>query len=293
MKRFPWDNLHVLLAVIRGGTLSKAAEAVRMSTATLSRRLDALEDRLGGKLVERTSTGCIPTELGTRVLVWAEQMEAAAHEILREIETPADLAGTIRINADEWTSFLLTALMPGLNQLHPSLHIEVLTSQQPFNLARREADVVMRYAPPETADLIGIHIGYVKFALFASDAYIQHHAVQLQREAWSELRFVSLDEPRSDFEVERWLRSLPGAPRPWLRCNYAVGVLDGVVAGGGLGVMECSIAQMNMGITRVKDAPQLSRQVWLWVHRSLHDSPRIQVLIDYLKGTWKTKEKPM
>ena len=47
MKHFPWDNLIVLLAVIRGGTLREAAKAARMSTATLSRRLDALEERLG------------------------------------------------------------------------------------------------------------------------------------------------------------------------------------------------------------------------------------------------------
>jgi len=78
MKHFPWDNLMVLLAVVRGGTLREAAKAARMSTATLSRRLDALEERLGGKVVERTSTGCIPTELGQRVFALAEQMEEAA-----------------------------------------------------------------------------------------------------------------------------------------------------------------------------------------------------------------------
>lgn len=289
MKRFPWDNLHVLLAVIRGGTLREAAKTVRMSTATLSRRLDTLEHRLGGKLVERTSTGCTPTELGLRVLSWAEQMEVAAHGILREIETPTELVGTLRINADEWTSFLLIALLPGLQKQHPSLNVDVLTSQQPFNLARREADVVMRYSPPETSDLIGIPIGNVTFALYASEAYILDHAAQLEQETWAELDFVSLDEPRSDFEVEHWLRSLPGSPRPWLRCNYAVGVLDGVVAGGGLGIIEKSVARLNPGIKLVLDAPQLSREVWLWVHHSLRDTLRVQALLNHLTISWKTR----
>jgi DNA-binding transcriptional LysR family regulator len=286
MKRFPWDNLHVLLAVARGGTLREAAKAVRMSTATLSRRLDALEARLGGKLVERTSTGCTPTELGLRVLTWAGQMEVAAHEILREIETPTELVGTIQINADEWTSFLLMALLPGLSDRYPGLSVEVLTSQQPFNLARREADVVLRYAPPETADLVGVHIGNMGFALYASEAYRQAHAELLQQQAWGALRFVSLDAPRGDFEVERWLRALPNAPRPWLRCNYAVGVLDGVIAGGGLGVIENHVAALKLGLTLILEAPSLSKSVWLWVHRSLYDSPRIQGLIDYLKEAW-------
>lgn len=286
MKRFPWDNLNVLLAVARGGNLREAAKAVHMSTATLSRRLDTLEDRLGGKLVERTSTGCIPTELGLRVLSWAEQMETAAHGILREIETPTTLVGTLRINADEWTSFLLIAMLPELNKLHPSLNVDVLTSQQPFNLVRREADVVIQYAPPETTDLIGIPIGNMEFALYASKKYTLENEKKLDQKAWDKLSFVSLDESRSDFEVERWLRSLPNSPLPWLRCNYAVGVLDGVIAGGGLGLIECSIAQLNPELKQVLDAPQLSKKVWLWVHRSLQDSQRIQVFVDFLKKAW-------
>ncbi|WP_137166479.1 LysR family transcriptional regulator [Salinimonas lutimaris] len=286
MKRFPWDNLHVLLAVIRAGTLREAARSVRMSTATLSRRLDTLEERLGGKLVERTANGCAPTELGLRVLIFAEQMEVAAHGILREVETPAELTGTLRVNADEWTSFLLIGLLPGLKKAHPGLNVDVLTSQEPFNLARREADVVMRYAPPETSDLIGLAIGDVSFSLYASEAYISEQVSAIDQQQWEGLDFISLDEPRSDFEVERWLRGLAGAPKPWLRCNYALGVLDGVAAGGGLGIIENNVARINPGLNVVLPAPQLTRQVWLWVHHSLHDTLRIQTLIHYLRQSW-------
>lgn len=286
MKHFPWDNLIVLLAVIRGGTLREAAKAARMSTATLSRRLDALEERLGGKVVERTSTGCVPTELGQRVFALAEQMEEAADEIARQVDTPRELAGTVRINADEWASFMLITLLPGLNRQHPSLDVEVITSREPYNLARREADALLRYGPPDTGDLRGDRVGQMDYALYANQAYAARRQAAIASQAWHELEFVGLDEPRVEFEVERWMRSLPGANRPWLRCNYSVGVLDGVTSGAGLGVVECAVAQHVGGLIRVRDAPALSKEVWLWTHRSLYDTPRFQALRDFLKQTW-------
>lgn len=286
MKHFPWDNLIVLLAVIRGGTLREAAKAARMSTATLSRRLDALEERLGGKVVERTSTGCVPTELGQRVFALAEQMEEAADEIARQVDTPRELVGTVRINADEWASFMLITLLPGLNRQHRSLDVEVLTSREPYNLARREADALLRYGPPDTGDLRGDRVGQMDYALYANQAYAARRQAAIASQAWHELEFVGLDEPRVEFEVERWMRSLPGANRPWLRCNYSVGVLDGVTSGAGLGVIECAVAQHVGGLIRVRDAPALSKEVWLWTHRSLYDTPRFQALRDYLKLTW-------
>lgn len=286
MKHPPWDNLIVLLAVIRGGTLREAAKAARMSTATLSRRLDALEERLGGKVVERTSTGCVPTELGQRVFALAEQMEEAADEIARQVDTPRELVGTVRINADEWASFMLITLLPGLNRQHPSLDVEVLTSREPYNLARREADALLRYGPPNTGDLRGDRVGQMDYALYANQAYAARRQTAIASQAWHELEFVGLDEPRVEFEVERWIRSLPGANRPWLRCNYSVGVLDGVTSGGGLGVIECAVAQHVGGLIRVRDAPALSKEVWLWTHRSLYDTPRFQAVRDFLKQTW-------
>ncbi|HEL3782355.1 TPA: LysR family transcriptional regulator [Stenotrophomonas maltophilia] len=286
MKHFPWDNLIVLLAVIRGGTLREAAKAARMSTATLSRRLDALEERLGGKVVERTSTGCVPTELGQRAFALAEQMEEAADEIARQVDTPRELVGTVRINADEWASFMLITLLPGLNRQHPSLDVEVLTSREPYNLARREADALLRYGPPDTGDLRGDRVGQMDYALYANQAYAARRQAAIASQAWHELEFVGLDEPRVEFEVERWMRSLPGANRPWLRCNYSVGVLDGVTSGAGLGVIECAVAQHVGGLIRVRDAPALSKEVWLWTHRSLYDTPRFQAVRDFLKQTW-------
>ncbi len=101
---------------------------------------------------------------------------SSANEILREADTPEEIEGTVRINADEWLCFLLTSLIPSIHQRHPALHLEILASQYPFNLAKREADILLRYGPPETGDLLGKRLGQIEFGLYANQTYVDAHA---------------------------------------------------------------------------------------------------------------------
>ncbi|KPC52517.1 LysR family transcriptional regulator [Amantichitinum ursilacus] len=286
MQRLDWDNLRVLLAVVRTGNLRIASARLRLSSATLSRRLDTLEEQLGGKLVERTSTGCETTALGLRIATWAEQMEGSANEILREADTPEEIEGTVRINADEWLCFLLTSLIPPLHQRHPALHIEILASQYPFNLARREADISLRYGKPETGDLLGKRLGQIEFGLYANQTYVDAHAVAIHNRQWQALDFIGLDESRADQTMDSWLNALPGAPQPWLRGNNALSIYDGVHAGAGLGLMAEFTAHISPSFCRVLDAPELSREVWLCVHRSLRENARVDAVIEFLEEVW-------
>jgi len=141
MEHVDWDDLRLLLAIAREGTMRSAAAACDLSAATLSRRLTELERRLGEPLIDRVPSGCAVTAFGQRVLAWAGQMEALAHQIERagDVTGSHGLEGTVRINAVEWMSYILMKLLGSFQERFPGLAIEVLTSQQPYNLARREA----------------------------------------------------------------------------------------------------------------------------------------------------------
>ena len=137
MQRLDWDDIRSFLAVARCGSLRLGAERAGSSAATLSRRLDDLERVVGTKLIERLPTGCRLTPAGDRVMLWAERMEAASFEILRtgDIEANDLVEGTVRINADEWVSFLLTGGIPDIRTRHPRLEVEILTSHRAFSLS--------------------------------------------------------------------------------------------------------------------------------------------------------------
>ena len=75
MAEFDWNDLQVLLAVGRTGKLSAAATRLGADHTTVSRRITALEEALGAKLLERRPTGCTLTDQGKRLMESAEAIE--------------------------------------------------------------------------------------------------------------------------------------------------------------------------------------------------------------------------
>src|SRR5258708_36793345 len=109
MEHVDWDDLRILVAIAREGTMRSAAAACDLSPPTLSRRLTELERRLGEPLIDRVPSGCTVTAFGARVLAWAEQMEDLAHQIERAADVTGGAAahGPVRINPVEWPAYSL------------------------------------------------------------------------------------------------------------------------------------------------------------------------------------------
>jgi len=81
-----WDDVPVLLALAREGSLKRAAAHLRVNISTVSRRLDALEEAVGLHLFDRTPEGTRPTAAAERLLPFAESMEQAAFGMGRILE---------------------------------------------------------------------------------------------------------------------------------------------------------------------------------------------------------------
>lgn len=286
-----WANLPALLAIERYGTLRNAAAMTRTSAATLSRRLDDLEDALGQHLVERLPVGCKLTLEGELVLAWATEMESIVFEIerMRDVDPLADPQGIVRINADEWMSFFITARLKLLHELHPRLGIEIITTHRTLNVVRREADIVLSYDRPTHNDLVVRRVGTMRHGLFGAKNYVDANAEHIAAGKWEKMDFVGFDELRSGFDAEVWLQTLPGAPQPWMRCSYALGIYDGVVSGAGLGVLATFAQSTHPSLVAVQsDIPMLRRDIWLSMHRALSSSARIRAVSRFLAASFES-----
>src|SRR5690349_22248636 len=105
MPRASFDDLAAFLAVARERSFTRAAAQVGISQSALSHKMRALEERLGLRLLTRTTRSVAPTEAGERlVAALAPRLE----EIDAELAALADLrdrpAGTVRITATEYTA---------------------------------------------------------------------------------------------------------------------------------------------------------------------------------------------
>ena len=155
-----WDELAIVLALARAGSLSGAAERLGVNISTVARRLDGLEAKLHVHLFDRTPTGVVATEMAEALIPAAETMERAAADAMRVLagrETEPE--GVVRIAAPPGLANWIVA--PGLVKLrarHPKLRIELLASVGYVDLTRREADLAIRAVRPQAGDLVSVRL---------------------------------------------------------------------------------------------------------------------------------------
>jgi DNA-binding transcriptional LysR family regulator len=286
-----WDDLRTFLAIARHGTLSAAARALGVHQPTMGRRLAALEQRAGARLLQKTPRGYTPTAAGESILGNVERIEAEALAVERRI-TGRDvrLEGVVRITTVE--SFAAEIVMPilaGLRQRHPGIDIELMAEVRNLNLSRREADVALRMARPDQADLTVRRIGLLGFGLFASPAYLDSRGMP-DFDRGGEGHDLILTQPDLMTGPEmRWLTSILPRAAPALRTNSRYSHRAAALAGLGIACLARYLAYSTPLTTLLPPTPPPVRELWLAVHADVRHMPRIRAVTEALASGVKTR----
>src|SRR6516162_2201124 len=141
-----WDDFKHFLAVARGGSLTAAAHSLKSSPATVSRRVAALERKLGTRLFDRRQSGYSLTEDGELIRVKAEDMEDAVIAAEREaLGRDLRATGKVRVAAsDDIATYLIAPSLGQFRRLYPGIMLEIVAQRDVVNLSRREADIALR-----------------------------------------------------------------------------------------------------------------------------------------------------
>ena len=277
-----WDDARVFLAVARCGTLSRAANELKMGIATLSRRLDRLEAGLGVPLFSRHQTGYRLTDDGEALLQRAEALEQAGLAFGEAARREGEAAGLVRLATAENLAnpLIIPALGPLLSQ-HPELRVEVVSGLQTVNLHRRDADLAVRMVRPNTGNLTIKRLGTLGFGLYGSAHYL---ATRQQREpcaAYDNDDFIGWAETHHHLPGAKWtLRTLRNRPCR-LETNTLSAQLSAVVAGMGLAVLPHFLAR-QAGLQCLQNDLGVEQPIWLVLHSDLAHSRRVRVVADHL-----------
>ncbi|HHO51909.1 MAG TPA: LysR family transcriptional regulator [Deltaproteobacteria bacterium] len=171
-----WDDLKILLAAARGGSAGRAAAKLGVSVSTITRRLAQLEEACGQPLFARTPGGLQPTEAAIAMLPHAEAAErailaagAAAQGVGQHPE------GEVRITLPD--DVLCTVVLPRLSAFqehYPDIQLSFLTSNQVFDLSRRQVDIALRTVRPEHGDALLVRrIRQVPLGVYGTRAYLR------------------------------------------------------------------------------------------------------------------------
>jgi DNA-binding transcriptional LysR family regulator len=178
MARENLNDLSAFVAVAQAHSFTKAAARLGISPSALSHAMHGLEERLGVRLLARTTRSVAPTEAGERLLtvvlphLQGIESELSALNLLRDIP-----AGTIRLTASEHAAY--TVIYPVLARLaadYPEIKIEVNVDNMLADLVAGRFDAGIRLGEHVERDMIAVRIAPdMRMAIVGTPAYFERH----------------------------------------------------------------------------------------------------------------------
>lgn len=280
-----WDDLKIAHAVARHGSLSAAARALGSTQPTVSRRLNALERRLGVKLFERETGGLTPGPLLTTLLEPLDEMDELAGAVERRIAArDTGLKGTITLTSLAWFGDdVLAPLLARFCIRHPDVIIDLINDPRRFNLSRREADVAVRVGNFDQGDLVERKVADVSYGLYASETYVGRHGQPDFARKGADQHVVSLNPSPIKVVPIEWLKAMLPRAAIVLRTNGVQSHVAALEAGEAMAALPRVIGDRRPGLVRfATPIPEPSQSVKIGVHADLRDTPRIRSVIDFL-----------
>lgn len=263
MKQTPAiDDLILFVQVAQSGGLAGAARESGISTPTLSRKMQALEQDLGRHLFLRGPRGYGLTSDGRALLEDLADLiplKTRLSQILRRDQTPE-----VRITAGSWTAAFLARRISAQPAWAPAF----VEATARLDIARRGADIGIRNQRPDQPWLAARRTRQISYRVYATSPAVQG--------------FVALSQDAAQPPSARWLRDHHGddicatAGSARLQADLAL-------AGAGRVVLPCFAAADLPGLQPVSDPiAELAHEEWLVSHHEARHDPPVRAALDQI-----------
>lgn len=249
MARDNINDILVFFAVARERSFTRAAAKLGMTQSALSHIVRGLEERLGVRLLTRTTRSVSPTEAGERLL---QNVAPRLEEIEAEIAAVSDLGdkptGTIRITAIDHVidTVLWPRLAPILPQ-YPDLHVEMSSEYRIVDIAAERYDIGVRHGDQVDKDMIAVRLtADVQMMIVASPGYLEWHSVPTNAQELVKQNCINLRLSSSGglyaWELRHEGRAMEVQVRGQTIFNNLYHCLDAALSGCGLAFLPQSLA---------------------------------------------------
>lgn len=221
-------------------SLSAVAREHGTQQPNISKILRALEEQLGVRLLERSTTGLVPTDQGARFYeralgVLEEYGNAVAHA-KGLTEQPA---GLLRVNAPvAFGEFCLNALVQQFLAQHPDIQVELILNDRFVDLVEEGVDVAIRLGRVLPPNVIARPVAMARRFLVAAPAYLERRGDLAEPEELALHDYIRFAwTPAGDvIELEAAGRSVTVNTRGRYRVNNAMAIRESLVMGSGIGL---------------------------------------------------------
>jgi DNA-binding transcriptional LysR family regulator len=250
------NDLALFVKVIDKGGFARAAREVDLPTSTVSRAVARLEEKLGARLIHRTTRSVSATEEGRSLYERSAgplaELEAAARggELGR-----GQPKGTLRLTAptDLGTAFLADVIVE-FSARYPAVSVDMVLSNRTVNLVEEGLDLAVRAGnPPSVSSMIARKVTSLESQLYAAPTYIQRHGLPTKLADLNKHALV-LFRPRDG--VAQWKLWSPDGvqnveARGRIGCDDFNFVRSATLAGGGVALMPRIIVAQDLAAGRL------------------------------------------
>ena len=259
MQRGNLDQLASFVAVARERSFTSAAAKLKVSQSALSHTIRELEERLGIRLLTRTTRSVSPTEAGERLLrTIGPRFDEIEAEIAAVRELSEKPAGTIRITATEFSidTLLVPKLAPLLRE-YPDIKVEMIIDYGLTDIVAQQYDAGVRSGEQVAKDMIAVRIGPdMRMAVVGAPGYFKAHPEPKRPQDLVEHNCINLRLPTHGgvyaWEFEKGNRELRARVEGQLTLNGTAQLLNAALAGCGLAYVPEGFAAGHVAKGRLK-----------------------------------------
>lgn len=285
-----WPLLRAFVAVVEYGSLSKAAQRLQTTQPTVGRHIRALEARLGETLFDRVPTGLRPTLRAAELFERALAVEQAVTGLSTSISRVSpDLEGVVRVTTSMTFAIeVLPRLLAPLHINHPALQVELMASDAVSNLARREADIAVRFVRPAQPDVVAVKAAELAIGIYAHQDYLARVGPPKTAADWLQHTLIGMEDPAVTLAEGAAIGLDLQRANVRFRSDTYLVQIAALRAGIGIGTCQVWLAGRYPELVRLDDGHQIpSLPVWVAAHDDLHRSRRIRTVFDQLVAALK------
>lgn len=282
----------IFVKVIEQGSFTSAARALRVPKATVSRKVRELEERLGTRLINRTTRRLALTEAGTvyyehsrRVAEDLDVAEDAVHQLEGEPR------GWLRITAPyAFGVAILAPMMLDFRARYPDIHLDMVLSNERLDLVADEIDVAIRFGDLADSSMVARRLATYPSRVYASESYLARHGEPLDpHDLQNHLALVHANQrhgrryvwslTKGTSEVEFEVHPVVVANDPWPLLSMLSGG-QGLMLATPAMVMCCEKATATRPILNQWAGPDVSLNALFLGGRPL--SPKVRAFVDFV-----------
>lgn len=277
------DDLLVLLAVGRSGRYTTAAEELGLNHTTISRRIAALEQAIGGRVLTRAGGGWELTDLGREALTAAEAVESAVAGL--GTTGTRQLAGVVRISAtDGFSAYIAAPAAAQVQRHHPRLTVEIVTATRRASQQRSSLDIEIVVGAPQVRRAEAIRLGDYCLGLYGARDYLAEHGTPESVADLARFPLVYFIDSMLQVDDLDMAASFAPAMRESVTSTNVFVHVEATRAAAGLGLLPCFMADRHEDLVRVLPAELTVRlSYWLVARAETLRRPVVAAVVEAIR----------